>query len=51
MTGTGGSETRLEPGVEYLHAWAVSIRQTRRRLTEFLEAYEVQFGMNHEGGE
>ena len=38
-------------GVECLYAWAVNICQMRRRLTEFLEAYEVQFEMNDEGGE
>lgn len=51
----GGPARRVyeltDEGEEYLHAWAVSIRQTRRRLTEFLEAYEVRFGMNDEGGE
>jgi len=30
-------------GVEYLHAWAVNIRQTKERLERFLTEYESQF--------
>jgi poly-beta-hydroxybutyrate-responsive repressor len=30
-------------GVEYLHAWAVNIRQTRQRLDRFLTEYERHF--------
>ena len=53
----GGEATALrvyeftDQDVEYLRTWVVNIRQMRRRLTEFLEAYEVQFEMNDEGGE
>ncbi len=31
-------------GVDYLHAWAVSIRQTRARLDRFLDQYAAHFG-------
>lgn len=31
-------------GLDYLHAWAVNIRRTRRRLDRFLSEYETQFG-------
>mgnify|MGYP005855998165 CR=1 FL=1 len=31
-------------GVEYLHAWAVTIRQTRERLDRFLAEYATHFG-------
>ncbi|MGQ9494322.1 MAG: PadR family transcriptional regulator [Anaerolineae bacterium] len=31
-------------GLDYLHAWAVNIRRTRRRLDRFLSEYEKQFG-------
>jgi PadR family transcriptional regulator, regulatory protein PadR len=30
-------------GIEYLHAWAVSIRTTRAQLDRFLDEYEKQF--------
>jgi poly-beta-hydroxybutyrate-responsive repressor len=30
-------------GVDYLHAWAVSIRRTRERVERFLNDYESQF--------
>jgi len=29
--------------IEYLHAWAVSIRGTRAQLDRFLDEYERQF--------
>ena len=32
-----------EQGVEFLHAWAVSIRGTRAQLDRFLAGYEEQF--------
>ena len=38
-----------DQGVEYLHAWAVSIRSTRARLDRFLAHYESHFS-NHKGG-
>lgn len=31
-------------GTDYLHAWAVSIRQTRARLDRFLNQYAAHFG-------
>ena len=31
-------------GVDYLHAWAVTIRQTRTRLDRFLDQYQAHFG-------
>ena len=35
---------RVTPeGVEYLHAWTVNIRRTRRRLDRFLAEYETYF--------
>ena len=30
-------------GLEYLHAWAVELRQTRERLDRFLHEYDVYF--------
>jgi DNA-binding PadR family transcriptional regulator len=30
-------------GAEYLHAWAVSMRETRGRLERFLSDYEAYF--------
>jgi poly-beta-hydroxybutyrate-responsive repressor len=30
-------------GMEYLHTWAVNIRQTRRQLDSFLSEYEAHF--------
>lgn len=30
-------------GLDYLHAWTVSIRRTRERLDRFLSDYEIQF--------
>ena len=32
-----------DQGVEFLHAWAVSIRGTRAQLDKFLAGYEDQF--------
>ena len=32
-----------EQGIEFLHAWAVSIRGTRAQLDRFLTEYEQQF--------
>lgn len=32
-----------EQGVECLHAWAVNIRRTRKRLDHFLAEYELHF--------
>lgn len=31
-------------GIDYLHAWAVSIRQTKARLDRFLDRYTAHFG-------
>jgi len=43
----GGAARRVyeitDAGLEYLHAWVVEIRRTRRRLERFLQAYEVYF--------
>ena len=38
-----------DEGIDYLHAWAVTIRRTRERLERFLIDYETHFKM--EGGE
>jgi DNA-binding PadR family transcriptional regulator len=32
-----------DQGIQYLHAWAVSIRGTRAQLGRFLDEYEQQF--------
>ncbi len=54
-TSGGGPARRVyeltEEGMEFLHAWAVNIRQIRRRLTQFLAEYEAQFQINEEGGD
>ena len=46
-TDGGGPARRLyettAEGVEYLHSWAVSIRDLERRLDRFLAAYEDKF--------
>ena len=46
-TGDSGPARRVyeltEQGIEYLHAWAASIRATRARLDRFLAEYEEQF--------
>lgn len=51
-TSGGGPARRVyeltDEGVEYLHAWAENIRQTRRRLTQFLAEYEAQFQIEEE---
>jgi PadR family transcriptional regulator PadR len=44
--GPGAARRRYEvtpEGVEYLHAWAASVRQTHRRLERFLAEYETYF--------
>lgn len=38
-------------GVEYMHAWAASIRRTRARLDRFLREYEAYFQDHEKGGE
>ena len=38
-----------DEGIDYLHAWAVTIRHTRERLERFLADYETHF--QREGGE
>lgn len=54
-TSGGGPARRVyeltDQGVEFLHAWAVNIRQIRRRLTQFLAEYEARFQINEEGGD
>lgn len=49
----GGPARRVyaltDQGVEYLHAWATSIRGTQARLDRFLAHYESRFP-NHKGG-
>lgn len=51
-TGDSGPARRVyeltEQGIEYLHAWAASIRDTRIQLGRFLTEYENQFQI-HEG--
>jgi len=46
-TGDSGPARRVyeltDQGIEYLHAWAASIRATRARLDRFLAEYEQQF--------
>ena len=46
-TGDPGPARRVyqltDQGVDYLHAWAVSIRATRMQLDRFLGEYEKQF--------
>jgi PadR family transcriptional regulator, regulatory protein PadR len=46
-TGDSGPARRVykltEQGIEYLHAWAVSIRATRAQLDRFLAGYAEQF--------
>jgi PadR family transcriptional regulator, regulatory protein PadR len=46
-TGDPGPARRVyeltDQGIEYLHAWAVSIRTTRAQLDRFLDEYEQQF--------
>jgi PadR family transcriptional regulator PadR len=46
-TGDSGPARRVyeltDQGIEYLHAWAVSIRGTRAQLDRFLAEYEKQF--------
>jgi PadR family transcriptional regulator PadR len=46
-TGPSGPARRVyeltDQGVEYLHAWAASIRGTRAQLDRFLAGYEEQF--------
>ena len=50
----GGPARRVyeltDQGAEYLHAWAVNIRRTRRRLTDFLDEYEARFETHEQGG-
>lgn len=54
-TSGGGPARRVyeltDQGVEYLHAWAVNIRRTRRQLSKFLAEYEARFQLEEEGGE
>lgn len=44
-TGKAGAARRVyeitAEGLEYLHAWAVELRRTRRQLDRFLQEYEV----------
>ena len=46
--GEGGPARRLyslsDEGEEMLHAWAVHIRQQRKRMDAFLERYQSIFG-------
>jgi PadR family transcriptional regulator, regulatory protein PadR len=46
-TGDSGPARRVyeltDQGIEYLHAWAASIRGTRAQLDRFLAEYERQF--------
>jgi poly-beta-hydroxybutyrate-responsive repressor len=46
-TGGGGPARRVykltNQGLKHLHAWAVNIRMTRERLTQFLTEYETRF--------
>ena len=46
-TGESGPARRVyeltDQGIEFLHAWAVSIRATRAQLDRFLAGYEEQF--------
>jgi len=46
-TGDSGPARRVyeltDDGIEYLHAWAASIRATRAQLDRFLAGYEEQF--------
>ncbi len=46
-TGGAGPACRVyeltEQGIEFLHAWAVSIRATRAQLDRFLAGYAEQF--------
>lgn len=46
-TGDSGPARRVyeltDQGIEYLHAWAISIRGTRAQLDRFLAEYERQF--------
>jgi poly-beta-hydroxybutyrate-responsive repressor len=46
-TGESGPARRVyeltDQGIEYLHAWAASIRGTRAQLDRFLAEYEQQF--------
>jgi len=46
-TGCGGPARRVykltNQGLKHLHAWAVNIRMTRERLTQFLTEYETRF--------
>jgi PadR family transcriptional regulator, regulatory protein PadR len=46
-TGDSGPARRVyevtDQGIEYLHAWAASIRGTRAQLDRFLAGYEQQF--------
>ena len=54
-TSGGGPARRVyeltDQGVEFLHAWAVNIRRTRRRLSDFLAEYEARFQLSGDGGE
>ena len=52
-TGDAGPARRVyeltDQGIEYLHAWAASIRGTRAQLDRFLADYEQHFPI-HSGG-
>ena len=37
-----------DEGVEYLHAWAVNIRRTRKRLDRFLTEFQAHFQSEEE---
>jgi DNA-binding PadR family transcriptional regulator len=37
-----------DQGIEFLHAWAASIRATRAQLDRFLAGYEEQFQIKTE---
>jgi PadR family transcriptional regulator PadR len=52
-TGESGPARRVyeltDQGIEYLHAWAVSLRGTRAQLDRFLAEYEQQFQIQRGG--
>jgi PadR family transcriptional regulator, regulatory protein PadR len=49
--GAARRQYRVSPeGVEYLHAWAANIRQTKQQLDRFLAEYEAHFSGGTKGG-
>jgi poly-beta-hydroxybutyrate-responsive repressor len=54
-TSGGGPARRVyeltDQGIDFLHAWAVNIRRTRRRLGAFLAEYKARFQSDGQEGD